>query len=89
MRQRVAIVGAGMTYFRSMLPQTTPEMAYEAVKKCLDDCGLAFRDADAVVAGSAPDAFDGYHNKGHVVAEAVGALGKPFSRVYVGGGTGV
>ena len=87
--RRVAIVGAGMTYFRSMLPQTPAEMCFEACRKCLDDCGLSVKDVDAVVVGSAPDAFDGYHNKGQAVVEAVGGLGRPFSRIFVGGGTGV
>ncbi len=87
--RRVSIVGAGMTYFRSMLPQTPAEMCFEACRKCLDDCGLSVKDVDAVVVGSAPDAFDGYHNKGQAVVEAVGGLGRPFSRIFVGGGTGV
>lgn len=39
------------------------------------------RDIDAVVVGSAPDAFDGYHNKGQAVVEATGGLDKPFSRI--------
>ncbi|MEM0477037.1 MAG: hypothetical protein QXN77_01355, partial [Candidatus Caldarchaeum sp.] len=89
MRRRVAIVGAGMTYFRSMLPMTSEEMVFEAVRKCLDDAGLDAGDVDAVVCGSAPDAFDGYHHKGLVAVEPSGAFAKPFSRVFVGGGTGV
>ncbi len=78
-----------MTYFRSMLPQTSEEMVYEAVRKCLDDTGLTASDVDAVVVGTAPDAFDGYHNKGMIAVEATGGVGKPYSRVFVGGGTGV
>ncbi len=89
MRRRVAIVGAGMTYFRSMSPMTSEEMVFEAVRKCLDDAGVDVNDVDAVVGGSAPDAFDGYHHKGLVAVEPAGAFAKPFSRVFVGGGTGV
>ncbi|MEM1942794.1 MAG: thiolase domain-containing protein [Candidatus Caldarchaeum sp.] len=89
MVRRVAIVGAGMTYFRSMSPLTSEELVFEAVSKCLDDCGMSFDDVEAVVAGSAPDAFDGYHHKGLLAVEPAAATCKPFSRVYVGGGTGV
>jgi len=87
--RRVAIVGAGMTCFRSMLPMTPQEMVFEAVRKCLDDAGLSHKDVQAIVTGSAPDAFDGYHHKGSVVVESFSGVGKPVSRVYVGGGTGV
>ncbi|MEM4573124.1 MAG: thiolase domain-containing protein [Candidatus Caldarchaeum sp.] len=89
MTRRVAIVGAGMTYFRSLSPLTSQELVFEAVRKCLDDCGLEPKDVDAVVAGSAPDAFDGHHHKGLLAAEPSDAFGKPFSRIFVGGGTGV
>jgi acetyl-CoA C-acetyltransferase len=87
--RRVAIVGAGMTCFRSMLPMTPQEMVFEAVRKCLNDAGLSHKDVQAIVTGSAPDAFDGYHHKGSVVVESFSGAGKPVSRVYVGGGTGV
>ncbi|MEN3047164.1 MAG: thiolase domain-containing protein [Candidatus Caldarchaeales archaeon] len=88
--RRVAIVGAGMTDFRSMIPLTSPEMIRLAVKRCLDDVGgLSIRHVDGVLATSAPDAFDGYHDKGAIAVEAAGAIGKPITRVFVGGGSGV
>jgi len=39
--------------------------------------------------GTAPDAFDGVHMKGEYLADGSGAWRKPYSRCYVGGGTGV
>ncbi len=88
--RRVAIVGAGMTDFRSMLPHSSPEMIREAVKRCLDDVGsLSIRYVDGVLGASAPDAFDGYHDKVSIVNEAAGAIGKPITRIFVGGGSGV
>lgn len=88
-KRRVAIVGAGMTDFRSMLPHTTREMVYEATKKALDSCGLSINDINAVVGTSAPDAFDGIHMKGWNPVDSAGATGKPYVREFIGGGSGV
>jgi len=55
----------------------------------LDSAGLTIDDVDAVVFGSAPDAFDGIHMKGENVLDGCGGVGKPYTRVYTGGGTGV
>ena len=89
MRRRVAIVGAGMTLFRRRLLETGKELSFEATKMALDSAGLTLKDIDAVVEGSAPDAFDGVHMKGEYLLDGSGGVGKPYERVYVGGGTGV
>ena len=47
------------------------------------------KDIESVVMGSAPDAFDGVHMKGEYLLEGSGGIGRPNSRVYVGGGTRV
>jgi Acetyl-CoA acetyltransferase len=79
-----------MTDFRSMLPHSSPEMIREAVKRCLDDVGsLSIHYVDGALCASAPDAFDGYHDKVSIANEAAGAIGKPITRVFVGGGSGV
>ncbi|BBD72073.1 acetyl-CoA acetyltransferase [Sulfodiicoccus acidiphilus] len=87
-KNRVAVVGAGLTLFRRRLLETPQELAWIAAKQALQEAGLDFKDVDCVVSGSAPDAFDGVHMKGEYYVEGV-ADGKPHVRVYVGGGTGV
>jgi len=87
-KDRVAVVGAGLTLFRRRLQETPRELAWEAARQALESAGLTFNDIDCVVIGSAPDAFDGLHLKGEYLADA-GGFGKPTVRVYVGGATGV
>jgi len=88
-KRKVAVVGAGMTLFRRNLKETGKELCWEAAKMALDQAGLELSDIDAVVLGTAPDAFDGVHMKGEYLADGAGARKKPYMRVFVGGGTGV
>ena len=87
--RKVACIGAGMTLFRRRLQETGKEMCWEASRMALDQAGLELSDVDAVVSGSAPDAFDGIHMKGENVLDGCGGVGKPYVRVFTGGGTGV
>ena len=89
MRNRVAIVGAGMTLFRRRMLESPKELSFEATRMALDTAGLELKDIQSVVSGSAPDAFDGMHMKGEYLLDGMGGIGKPNQRVYVGGGTGV
>ena len=86
---RVAIIGAGMTKFVRRALETPKELSWQAAKMALDSCGLTLAQVDAVCIGSAPDAFDGVHQKGEYLSDGCGAWGKPVMRGYVGGGTGV
>lgn len=88
-KNRVAIVGAGLTLFRRRMLDTPKELAWAATKMALESVGLDINDVEAVVIGSAPDAFDGVHMKGEYLADGAGGIKKPTMRVYVGGGTGV
>jgi acetyl-CoA C-acetyltransferase len=88
-KKRVAVVGGGMTLFRRNLKETGKELAWEASRMALDQAGLEMDDMQSVVMGTAPDAFDGVHMKGEYLADGAGARRKPYSRVFVGGGTGV
>ncbi|MEZ0248589.1 MAG: thiolase domain-containing protein [Thermoproteus sp.] len=88
-KHRVAVVGAGLTLFRSRMLETPQELAWLAAKQALDEAGLTLKDIDCVVIGSAPDAFDGVHMKGEYLADGAGGAGRPVVRVYVGGATGV
>ncbi|MCI4456810.1 MAG: thiolase domain-containing protein [Desulfurococcaceae archaeon] len=88
-KNRVAIIGAGLTLFRRRLLETPQELAWIASKKALEQAGMDFKDIDCVISGSAPDAFDGVHMKGEYYSEGAGGFGKLHFRVSVGGGTGV
>lgn len=88
-KDKVAIVGAGMTLFRRRMLETPRELAWEAARQALESAGMTLKDVDCVVIGTAPDAFDGVHLNGEYLSDGAGGLGKPTIRVYVGGGTGV
>ncbi len=89
MKNRVAVIGAGMTRFVRRAKETGPELTAMAVDMALKDAGLTIDDIDAVCLGTAPDAFDGVHMKGEYLIAGAGAKKKPYMRHYVGGGTGV
>ncbi len=88
-KNRVAVIGAGLTLFRRRLLETPQEMVWIASRKALEQANMDFRDIDCVISGSAPDAFDGVHMKGEYYSEGAGSYGKLHFRVFVGGGTGV
>jgi len=89
MGRRVAIVGTGQTpYMRRRRDVSVPELVHEAAKRALDDAGLTFNDIDAVVFGTAPEAFEGVNCPDKWAADGVGALNKPFMRINTGGATG-
>ncbi|MCX8104047.1 MAG: thiolase domain-containing protein, partial [Candidatus Bipolaricaulota bacterium] len=88
-RKDVAVVGAGMTVFARRLQETGKEMSWEAARMALDEAGLTLKDIDAVIMGSAPDAFDGVHKKGEYLLDGAGGTNKPYMRVFIGGGTAV
>jgi len=86
---KVAVVGAGMTKFVRRAQETGRELAWQAARMALDSAGMTLKDVDAVVIGSAPDAFDGVHMKGEYLADGSGGWRKPTMRNFVGGATGV
>ncbi|MCI0402779.1 MAG: thiolase domain-containing protein [Acidobacteria bacterium] len=87
--RRVAVVGAGMTKFVRRALETPKELAWLATKAALDSAEMTLDQVGCVVQGTAPDAFDGLHQKGEYLADGSGAWKKPYLRCYVGGGTGV
>ncbi len=87
--RRVAVVGAGMTRFVRRALESPKELAWHAARMALESCELTLNDIDAVVIGTAPDAFDGVHMNGEFLADGAGGFRKPYLRSYVGGGTGV
>jgi acetyl-CoA C-acetyltransferase len=88
-KNKVAVLGAGLTRFMRRALETPKELAFEAAKTALEDAGLTIEDIDCVVSVTAPEAFDGVHMNGEYFADGAGAWGKPYMRTYVGGGSGV
>jgi acetyl-CoA C-acetyltransferase len=78
-----------MTKFVRRAQETAKELSWEAAHLALKSCELTLDDIDAVVIGTAPDAFDGVHMKSEYLSDGCGGWGKPVIRGYVGGGTGV
>jgi acetyl-CoA C-acetyltransferase len=87
--RKVAVVGAGMTRFVRRAQETGKELSFEATKMALKYCDMTLDDIDCVVHGTAPDSFDGVHMKGEYLSDGSGGWRKPYTRCYVGGGTGV
>jgi len=86
---KVAVLGAGLTRFMRRSLETGRELCWEAASAALREADLTIADIDCVVMATAPDAFDGVHMKGEYLLDGCGAKGKPYVRVYVGGGSGV
>ena len=78
-----------MTRFMRRALETPKELAWLASKAALDSADMSLDQIDAVVQGTAPDAFDGIHMNGEYLSDGCGAWKKPYLRCYVGGGTGV
>jgi acetyl-CoA C-acetyltransferase len=78
-----------MTKFVRRAQETAKELAWEAASQALASCEMTLDDIDAVVIGTAPEAFDGVHMNSEYLSDAAGGWGRPVIRGYVGGGTGV
>lgn len=87
--RRVAIVGTGQTVYKTKRNDVNvPELVFEASRAALDECNLEAKDLDAVVFGSAPEAFEGVHAPDLWCADSCAAIGKPMIRIHTGGATG-
>ena len=81
-RHRAAVLGVGQTHHRSRRTDVSiAGLCREAVDRALTDAGLSLADIDAVVAGKAPDLFEGVMMPELYLADALGATGKPLLRV--------
>ena len=89
MNERVAVIGCGQTkHASSRSDVSVAGMVREAALRALDDAELTFADIDAVVIGKAPDMFEGVMMPELMLAEALGAVGKPMIRVHTAGSVG-
>ncbi|HEY1690687.1 MAG TPA: thiolase domain-containing protein [Polyangiaceae bacterium] len=89
MARRCAVVGVGQTKHAAKREDVSvPGLVREAAKRALDDAELRWKDVDAVVLGKAPDMFEGVMMPELLLADALGAAGKPILRVHTAGSVG-
>jgi acetyl-CoA C-acetyltransferase len=87
--ERCAVVGIGQTQHRARREDVSiPGLLREAAQRALLDAELTWRDIDAVVIGTAPDMFEGVMMPELFLADALGAVGKPISRIHTAGSVG-
>lgn len=55
--KRIAVVGVGNSKFGVRSDASMKELAFEATKEALEDCGLELKDVDAMVTATASDEF--------------------------------
>ena len=88
-KRLAAVVGTGQTHHTSKrLDVSIAGLCREAAERALADAGLDWPDVDAVVVGKAPDLFEGVMMPELVLADALGATGKPLLRVHTAGSVG-
>jgi acetyl-CoA C-acetyltransferase len=84
-----AVVGIGQTHHRARREDVSiPGLLREAAQRALEDADLTWKDVEAVVIGTAPDMFEGVMMPELFLADALGAAGKPISRVHTAGSVG-
>lgn len=79
--KRVAIVGIGHGKFGVRSDASLRELAFEAVKACLDDAGLSIKEVDSMVTGIAGDEFSIALQPSAQVHDYIGFHPKPNFRV--------
>lgn len=88
-KQPAAVIGIGQTHHRAKREDVSMAgLCREAIDRALADAGVGFDDIDAVVVGKAPDLFEGVMMPELMLAEALGAAGKPLLRVHTAGSVG-
>ena len=89
MKEQAAVLGVGQTQHRARRRDVSiAGLCREAVDRALADAGCDLADIDAVVAGKAPDLFEGVMMPELYLADALGATGKPLLRVHTAGSVG-
>ena len=79
--KRVAIVGIGHGKFGVRSDASLRELAFEAVKACLDDAGVSLKEVDSMVTGIAGDEFSIALQPSAQVHDYIGFHPKPNFRV--------
>lgn len=84
-----AVLGTGQTHHVSRRPDVSMAgLCREAIDAAMVDAGVGWDDIDAVVVGKAPDLFEGVMMPELMMADALGAVGKPLLRVHTAGSVG-
>lgn len=86
--KKVAIVGIGHGKFGVRSDASLRELAFEAVKACLDDSGISLKDVDCMVTGIASDDFAFSVQPSSQVHDYIGFYPKPNFRVEAACATG-
>ena len=88
-KERVAVIGVGQTKYQTTRGDVSMAgLVREAAIRALADAELTWADIDAVVIGKAPDFFEGVMMPELLLADALGATGKPMLRVHTAGSVG-
>jgi len=89
MAEHCAVIGVGQTHHDAKrIDVSQYGLVREAAERALDDAGLTYADIDAVVIGKAPDMFEGVMMPELMLADSLGAAGKPMLRVHTAGSVG-
>lgn len=88
MTSNLAVAGIGQSKQAKRREVTIGALVREAVTAAMVDAELEFTDIDAVVLSKTPDLFDGVMNPELYLADAMGAVGLPVTRVFTGGSVG-
>jgi len=87
--ERCAVVGIGQTHHASARRDVTlGGLVREAAERALLDAELGWHEIDALVLGKGPDFMEGVMSPELLLAEALGAVGKPVLRAYTSGNAG-
>lgn len=84
-----AVLGTGQTRHTSKrLDVSMAGLCREAIDAAMADAKVGWDDIDAVIVGKAPDLFEGQMMPELMMADALGAVGKPLLRVHTAGSVG-
>ncbi len=79
--KRIAVVGIGNSKFGVRDDASMKELAFEAVKEALEDCGLGIKDIDSMVTATASDEFSFALQPSAQMHDYLGFYPKPNFRV--------
>jgi acetyl-CoA C-acetyltransferase len=89
MAEHCAVIGVGQTkHDAKRIDVSQFGLVREAAERALEDAGMTYADIDAVVIGKAPDMFEGVMMPELMLADSLGAVGKPMFRVHTAGSVG-